>query len=366
LEIIRLVEQSSLPVRHTLTKLGMPRATFYRWYDRYSRGGPEALNDRPPRPDRVWNRIPDGVRENLIQPALDEPALSPRELAVRFTDTESYFVSEASVYRLLKARDLTASPAFIVIKAADAFKDRATAPNQLWQVARELGRTASTVSRELRRNAATRSDGLEYRATTAQWHADRAGRRPKQAKLAHNAALRTYVEERFSPRSRAASVLLKARPPRAGSRSTEVIVDHLDGRPPQLTGPIGQAVLSSMALEIVHDLNGCRLADVDDSLARKVLRRDLRHALFLPTVQARHRFRQQHSQLLDCLGPLDIAEADALRRLLEQIPLCTRPMLGHQLLPRGSHSPGRRLRQSPGTLVNREAARSRDAESARP
>jgi transposase InsO family protein len=52
---------------------------------------------------------------------------------VRFTDSHSYFVSEASVYRLLKARDLIASPAFIVIKAADAFKDKTTAPNQLWQ-----------------------------------------------------------------------------------------------------------------------------------------------------------------------------------------------------------------------------------------
>jgi len=133
LEIIRLVEQSPLPVRHTLAKLGIPRATFYRWYDRYSRGGPEALNDRPPRPDRVWNRIPDVVRDNVIGLALVEPSLSPRELAVRFTDTQSYFVSEASVYRLLKARELIASPAFIVIKAADAFKDKTTAPNQLWQ-----------------------------------------------------------------------------------------------------------------------------------------------------------------------------------------------------------------------------------------
>src|SRR6478735_1442933 len=133
LEIIRLIEQSPLPVRHTLAKLGIPRATFYRWYDRHSSGGPGALNDRSPRPNRIWNRIPDGVRENVIQLALDEPALSPRELAVRFTDTKSYFVSEASVYRLLKARDLIASPAFIVIKAADAFKDRTTAPNQLWQ-----------------------------------------------------------------------------------------------------------------------------------------------------------------------------------------------------------------------------------------
>ena len=65
-------------------------------------------------------------------------------------------------------------------------------------VARRLGRAASTISRELRRNAATRSGGLEYRATTAQWHAERAARRPKRAKLALNAALRTYVQERLA------------------------------------------------------------------------------------------------------------------------------------------------------------------------
>jgi putative transposase len=133
LEIIRLVEESALPVRRTLEKIGIARATFYRWYDLYQAGGPEALDDRHPKPDRVWNRIPNDVRERIIRLALDAPALSPRELAVRFTDTEGYFVSEASVYRLLKAHDLIASPAFIVMKAADEFKDKTTAPNQLWQ-----------------------------------------------------------------------------------------------------------------------------------------------------------------------------------------------------------------------------------------
>jgi putative transposase len=133
LEIIRLVEESALPVRRTLEKIGIPRATFYRWYDLYRVGGPEALDDRHPKPDRVWNRIPDDVRERIIRLALDEPALSPRELAVRFTDAKGYFVSEASVYRLLKARDLIASPAFIVMKAADEFSHKTTAPNQLWQ-----------------------------------------------------------------------------------------------------------------------------------------------------------------------------------------------------------------------------------------
>jgi putative transposase len=133
LEIIRLVEQSHLPIKKTLEKLGVSRATFYRWCDLYQTGGPEALADKPSRPKRVWNRIPDQIRDEIVQLALDEPELSPRELAARFTDTKSYFVSEASVYRLLKAHDLIPSPAFIVVKAADEFKDKTTAPNQLWQ-----------------------------------------------------------------------------------------------------------------------------------------------------------------------------------------------------------------------------------------
>jgi IS30 family transposase len=66
------------------------------------------------------------------------------------------------------------------------------------EIARRLSRSASTISRELRRNAATRSGGLEYRATTAQWHAERSARRPKATKLALNPALRTYVEQRLA------------------------------------------------------------------------------------------------------------------------------------------------------------------------
>ena len=140
LEIIRLVEQSHLPVRRTLDKIGIPRATFYRWYDLYRCGGPEALEDGRPGPDRAWNRIPGEVQRKLIDLALEEPDLSPRELAVRFTDMEKYFVSEASAYRLLKAHDLIASPAYIVIKAAEEFKDKTTAPNS-------SGRPTSPISR---------------------------------------------------------------------------------------------------------------------------------------------------------------------------------------------------------------------------
>jgi len=133
LEIIRLVEGSHLPAKRTLDRLGIARPTFYRWYDLYRRLGEAALEDRRPGPRHGWNRIPDKIRQQILELALGQPELSPRELAVTFTDRQGYFVSEASVYRLLKAHDLITSPAFIVMKAASEFKDKTTAPNQLWQ-----------------------------------------------------------------------------------------------------------------------------------------------------------------------------------------------------------------------------------------
>ena len=132
-EIIRLVEGAQLSARQTLAKLGIPRTTFYRWYDRYLQRGEAGLEDQSPKPKHVWKRIPDAVRRKVVKLALKETELSPRERAVTFTDQESYFVSETSVYRVLKAHDLITSPAFIVIKAASEFKDKTTAINQLWQ-----------------------------------------------------------------------------------------------------------------------------------------------------------------------------------------------------------------------------------------
>lgn len=133
LEIIRIVEQSHLPAKRTLDQLGIARQTFYRWYDRYIEGGPEALEDRLSVPSRVWNRMPTDSHDQIIELALERSELSPRELAVRFTDERRYFVSEATIYRLLKAHDLITSPAYIVIKAADAFHTKTTRPNEIWQ-----------------------------------------------------------------------------------------------------------------------------------------------------------------------------------------------------------------------------------------
>jgi transposase InsO family protein len=128
------VEQSSLSIRRTLALIGIPSSTFYDWYSRYQEGGIEALEDGKPRPRRIWNKIPDKIRTAIVNLALEEPDLSPRGLAVNFTDTNGSFVSEASVYRLLKDHGLITSPAFILMKAADRFVNPTTAPNQLWQI----------------------------------------------------------------------------------------------------------------------------------------------------------------------------------------------------------------------------------------
>ena len=89
LEIIRTVETSPLPARRTLAQTGIPKSTFYSWLDRHAADGPDGLEDRKPRPRRVWNRIGEEVRRKVIALALEEPELSAREVAVAFTDRES-------------------------------------------------------------------------------------------------------------------------------------------------------------------------------------------------------------------------------------------------------------------------------------
>ncbi len=83
LEIIRLVDQSPLSVRRTMAKIGIPPTTFYSWYDRFVDYAPEGLEDRSCSPSRVCIRLPDAVRDQILNLALEEPGLSPRELAVR-------------------------------------------------------------------------------------------------------------------------------------------------------------------------------------------------------------------------------------------------------------------------------------------
>ena len=74
LKIIQLIERSNLPVRRTLVQLGIPKSTFYGWYRRYVEGGLEALEDQPPQPTRVWNKVPGEIGAAIIELALTEPA----------------------------------------------------------------------------------------------------------------------------------------------------------------------------------------------------------------------------------------------------------------------------------------------------
>jgi transposase InsO family protein len=133
MEIIRLVESSEQPVKRTLAALGIPRSTFYDWYQRYSEKGYEGLANRSSQPQQVWNRIPKAVRTHVVAVALQQPEQSPRELACHITDTEEYFISESSVYRILKSYDLITSPAFDLVKASDRFKNPTKRVNEMWQ-----------------------------------------------------------------------------------------------------------------------------------------------------------------------------------------------------------------------------------------
>ncbi len=133
MEIIRLVEGTDLPARQTLRQLGVPRSTFYGWYQRYVEQGFDALHDKKPAARGRWNAIPEKVQEEVLDLALERTDLSPRELACRYTDEKRYFVSESSVYRILKAADLITSPAYILMSASDSFKDPTRRVHEMWQ-----------------------------------------------------------------------------------------------------------------------------------------------------------------------------------------------------------------------------------------
>ena len=132
-EIIRLVEGSDLPARHTLRELQVNRSTFYAWYHRYTQRGRAGLEPQPSAARRYWNRIPPRVRQHVVDAALADPERSPRELAWQLTAREGQFLSESSVYRILKAYDLIPSPAYIVLSAAKTFRHPTHRPNELWQ-----------------------------------------------------------------------------------------------------------------------------------------------------------------------------------------------------------------------------------------
>lgn len=133
MEIIRLVEESDLSVSRTLRELDVARSSFYRWYRRYEAEGYEGLRNRPPTSRRFWNKIPEEEKASVVEIALERPEMSPRELAWHITDSTGTFISESSVYRILKSYDLVTSPAYIVMAASDEFTHKTKRVHELWQ-----------------------------------------------------------------------------------------------------------------------------------------------------------------------------------------------------------------------------------------
>lgn len=133
MEIIKIVQESEIGVNRTLKELGIHKSTFYQWYGRYQDKGYDGLASRNRATGSQWNRIPDTHRQKVIELALDLPDLSPRELACHITDNVGFFISESSVYRILKRRGLITSPAHILMRAEGEFKDKTTRVNQMWQ-----------------------------------------------------------------------------------------------------------------------------------------------------------------------------------------------------------------------------------------
>ena len=133
MEIIHLVEHSNLSVKKTLEELQVPRSTFYSWYQRYQEHGMDGLKNKKLKVKQFWNRIPDHVRGQIVNLALEYPDELPRQLTYRFIDDKAYFVSESSVYRILKGYDLIESPAFEVITAKNKFDNPTKRVNEMWQ-----------------------------------------------------------------------------------------------------------------------------------------------------------------------------------------------------------------------------------------
>lgn len=131
-EIIRIVKRSELGVNQTLRRLGIPKRTFYNWYHRWSEHGEAGLEPR--RRTRIqWNSIPQDLKNLAVEVALDAPELSSREVATKIVDDYQLFISESSVYRILKSRGLIEQSEHRFMMASDEFKDKTRFVNQMWQ-----------------------------------------------------------------------------------------------------------------------------------------------------------------------------------------------------------------------------------------
>lgn len=132
LEIINIVTRSEIGVNKTLRELGIHKSTFYKWYHLYQEKGEAGFFFSPNSSRRQWNSIPEEEQKLVIDVALEAPELSSRELAHKITDEQGIFISESSVYRILKKSGLVTAPSHILISAANEFKDKTSFVHEMW------------------------------------------------------------------------------------------------------------------------------------------------------------------------------------------------------------------------------------------
>jgi len=132
-EIINIVVRSEIGVTRTLKELGLNKSTFYKWYNVYCENGIDGLAPNKRTSKKKWNSIPQEQKNLIVELALDHPELSSRELAHKLTDEQQIFISESSVYRILKARGLITAPAHIFLSAGDEFSNKTGFVHQMWQ-----------------------------------------------------------------------------------------------------------------------------------------------------------------------------------------------------------------------------------------
>lgn len=133
MEIIKMVEGSPLSVKQTLKEFNINRSTFYNWYGRYQEHGYDGLANTYNPPRQFWNEIPPWERQRVVDMALEHQDKSPRQLAWYITDSTGYYISESTVYRILKDHDLVTSPLYTLISAHEKFPKPTKVVNELWQ-----------------------------------------------------------------------------------------------------------------------------------------------------------------------------------------------------------------------------------------
>jgi transposase InsO family protein len=128
-EILTLVAGSGLSCRSALAQLGLPKSTYYRWLRRQAEG---RLQDRKGGSSLPWNKLRPEERERILTQAKASPELSPRQLALRIVDTVGIYVSESSVYRVLKREGLIKPAEIVGFKAGKEYHRKTKKPNELW------------------------------------------------------------------------------------------------------------------------------------------------------------------------------------------------------------------------------------------